>query len=272
MDKKRDAQKYCQDGRLTRNQNELTRAVVSFTRAIKLNKTKSDYLFEMANTVGSQDKFKEATVLYKMIGSMDPNNSLVFFNSGYAFQMMGKDDDSIKMYKKALDLNPNYGDVCYNLANVLIMQGKYEEAHKYYTKVLELQPADDYLVYNCLGYSYFLQGEFAKAIEELKKSISLNEKDPFAYCNMSLVLFCEEKSEEALKYFEGGLKVLEGEECPRKVFEEIIRSYVNKKTSFEVELNKNNEILSEAKRILLRTMVNGLIKILDLLTKSIPDK
>jgi len=268
MDKKKDARGYYQKGRSAAQENEAERAVVSYSRAIKLDKKNSSYLIGMANAVSKQERYEPASFLFKSVVAIDPRNDLGYYNLGIILEKLGKDDESLEMYQKALCLDPDDTDGHSNLANILTRKGRYKEAQEHYAKVLELKPSDTFQVLNCFGYSYFLQGDFAKAIPELHRSISLNEKDPFAYCNMSLVLFCEKDSEEALKYFEGGMKALEEDQSPIKILKEIIRSYASTKMSFEVEFN-SGKMLNEEKRTLLRTMINGLTDIINLLTQRI---
>jgi len=335
MNKKKDARKYCQEGRSATQQNDLQRAIIYYTRAINLDKGRSTYLLEMANAIGSRERHGSACSLYKSVVAMDPKNALAYHNLGVALsklgktdesietfkevllldpddaaghhnlalllsrkgkyeeaeqhflkalkqeplnalihynfgvilEKLGKDDESLEMYQKALCLDPDYSDGHYNLAKMLTTKGKYKEALEHYSKVLELQPSDASLVSNNVGCLYFVQGMFAKASEEFQKSISLAEKFTPAYCNMSLVLFCENKPEEALRYFKDGMKTLDEDQNKPETLKEMIESCASKKTRFEAEFN-SDEMLNRERRALLRTMINGLTEIINLLTQQ----
>ena len=108
-----------------------------------------------------------------------------------------------------------------------------------------------------MGYSYFLQGEFEKAIVKLQKSIVFNGRYFIAYCNMNLVLFCKDQFEEAEKFFEGGMKIVDKEQDKTKTVKEIIENYTNEKTRLEAKIN-DSEGVNEEKRTLLKTLINGL--------------
>ena len=169
------------------------------------------------------------------------------------------------MYQKVLCLDPDDFDGHYNLASILTRKERHGEAQEHYKKVLELQPSDAYQVLNCYGYSYFLQGEFVKARTELEKSIYLNGKYLDAYCNMSLVLFCEGKSEDAVKYFEDGMKILDKEQNTMESIQALMKGYIDEKGRLEMKLDKNEEIMDKGKIKVLRAMIHGFKKILNLL-------
>ena len=267
MDKKEDAIQYYRQGQSAIQDKKPEKAAISYTRAIKFDKKNLQAHLGIALAKGEQENYKEASSLYKIFVIMDPKDAVAYFNFGFVLDMQGRIDESIEMYKKALDLNPNDADGYYNLAIMLTTQENHEEAQKHYLKALELQPSDAYKVLNCFGYSYFLQGEFIKAVVELQKSIDLNGKYPLAYCNMSLILFCKGKCEEAHRNFEEGMRILEGDQSKRKAIKEKIASYTSEKIRLETKLNENRGRLDEGKITLLRTLINGLVNIISLLSQ-----
>jgi len=269
MNQKQDAKKYAQKGRSANRRKDFNKAVVDYSRAIKLNKNKSHHHFGMARTLTEQKKYKEACIHWKRVVMMDPEDAVAYYNLGCVLDMLGKIDESIKMYRESIRLDPDDAEAHENLAIVLSTKGSYEEAHEHYMKVLELKPEDAYAVANGLGCLYFLQGMFAKASEEFQKSISLNEKLTDAYWNMSLVLFCENKNEEAEKFFEEGMRIVKEEENKINTLKESIASYTSNKTRFEAKLKDNHhgEIENEEQTELFRIMIDGLTEIINLSTQ-----
>ena len=272
MDQKRDAREYLERADWESMTDHGNKAIVFWTRAIRLDKDNIDHYFERAKKLHRQKKYEEATRFYKRIINMDSENEMACYYFAFALDMLGRPDESIEMYKKMISLNPVNADGYYNLGILFTQKGNYGEAQKHYTKVLELQPSDAYLVSNCKGYSYFLQGESEKAIEEFQKSITLNEKYTLAYCNMNIALFCEKKFEEAEKFFEEGMKTFEEDHHAKaKRIEGIIADYTNEKNRLEGKLDYE-EILDEENNSVLRTMVNGLANIINLLTQQQQEK
>jgi len=269
MDKKKDAMQYYQQGLSGIHDNKFDKASISYTRAIKFDKANLQHHLGIALAKGEQEKHESASFLYKIFLIMDPQNAVAYYNYGFILDVQGKIDESIEMYKKALDFNPHDADGYYNLAIMLTTKENYEEAQKHYLKALELQPSDTYKVLNCFGYSYCLQGEFAKARAELQRSIDLNGKYLFAYCNMSLVLFCEKLCEEACRNFEEGIKVLEGDKgVETRIIKDIIASYTGEKIRLEAKLNGNEETMDEENTTLLKTLIHALVNIINLLTQQ----
>jgi len=265
MNQRKDARRYARKGQSAIQGEKFESAIVYYSRALKLNKNKSHSLFGMAVALAERERCKEASILYKRVVAMDPNNSAAYYNLAFVLDMLGKIDESIEMYKEAIRLDPNDVDGYKNLAILLTSKGKCEEAREHYSKVLELKPSDIFLVSNGLGCLYFIQGMFAKASEEFQKSIALDEKFTHAYCNMSLILFCEKKVEEAEKYFQDGMKTLENEGNKLKTIKEMMVSYTDHRTRLEAELNSSG-MVNEEQRTLFGIMIDGLTKMIDLLT------
>jgi len=46
----------------------------------------------------------------------DPNDPQLYYNRGYLFEQMGRNEDAVNSYKKALELNPDYFDATFNIA------------------------------------------------------------------------------------------------------------------------------------------------------------
>ena len=46
----------------------------------------------------------------------DPDDPQLYYNRGYLFEQMGKNEDAVNSYKKALELNPDYFDATFNIA------------------------------------------------------------------------------------------------------------------------------------------------------------
>ena len=269
MDQKEDAEIYRQQSRSANQGKELETAVVCISRAIKLNKNKIQYHFGMAHALTEQKKYQWACIHWKRVVMMDPNDALAYYNLGYVLDMLGKVDESIKMYRESIRLDPDDADAHVNLAILLSTKGSYEEAHEHYMKALELRPEGAFAIANDLGCLYFMQGMFTKASEEFQKSISLNEKLTDAYWNMSLVLFCENKNEEAEKFFEEGMRIVKEEENKINTLKESIASYTSNKTRFEAKLKDNHhgEIENEEQTELFRIMIDGLTEIINLSTQ-----
>jgi len=268
MNKKKDAIAYYEKGESAFGETKFDQAILCYTRTSKLNKDCLGSHFERGRTLGEQGKYRKANRVYRRVLLMDPRSKLAYYNNGYVLDMLGKTDESIEMYQKVIDLDPRYVDGYYNLAIVLTTEGKYEEAEEFYKKVLELKPSDAPQVSNCMGYSYFLRGSFSKAITEFQKALTLDENYSIVSLNMSLVLYCEDDFEGALKSYEEGIKTLENKEDVMETLKEYIANYTCEKDRIKKKLDdKFVETLNNDERLLLNKLLTSLNNILKLLNQ-----
>ena len=75
-----------------------------------------------------------------------------------------------------------------NLSCVLMEQKNYERCIAILEREKKLRSKND-LIYNNLGYTYFLTGKFHLALENYSISIKLLEENPLAYCNRGIVKY-----------------------------------------------------------------------------------
>jgi len=127
----------------------------------------------------------------------DPNDPQLYYNQGYLYEQMGKNEQAVSSYKKALEIDPDYFDATFNIAAYYYNQaaeilqqandmdlkeyqekGKeveakakahFEEALPYLEKAKELQP-DDVKVLTTLQTVYARLGMSEKA-EEIESKL-----------------------------------------------------------------------------------------------------
>jgi Flp pilus assembly protein TadD len=78
--------------------------------------------------------------------------------------------------------------------------GRFAQAEVHYRKALALAPRDA-MVWNNVGYSYYLQNRYADAEKALRTAEKLQPGDPRVQTNLGLTLAAEGKSDEALRAF-----------------------------------------------------------------------
>lgn len=77
---------------------------------------------------------------YRIALSLEPNDPVLWINSGTIHRQMGKNRAAIDAYRRALSIDPNYADAHYNLGAAYDVEGKYEEALHEYKVALTLDP------------------------------------------------------------------------------------------------------------------------------------
>ena len=93
-----------------------------------------------------------------------------------------------------------------NKALQLHEEGKFQDAITLYSNVLEIQKNDPKLLF-LLGTAYIQLGKTEKGIEKLKKSISLNPKNAFAYSNLGNAFKDLKRYDEALASYDKAIQI-----------------------------------------------------------------
>jgi tetratricopeptide (TPR) repeat protein len=125
----------------------------------------------------TQGRVEEALKEYELLLSQKEKSQEREFNIGLVFSQ----DDPAKEGLKGLK---SYA--AYNSGVIYIQQKKLELAEKSLTLSIELKPdlAD---AYASLAHIYDLKKEYLKAIEELKKALTLNPNNPVYHYNLGLI-------------------------------------------------------------------------------------
>jgi TolB-like protein/Flp pilus assembly protein TadD len=93
---------------------------------------------------------------------------------GVVYLLKRQHEKNIAQGKRALALNPNGAWNHMFLAGALGCAGKWEESLGYAEKAMRLSPFPTVAYYWLLGRSYFMTGQYDKAIETFKKAVHVN--------------------------------------------------------------------------------------------------
>ena len=152
----------------------------------------------------------------------------------------GKDEEAKELYTKALDIYPDHPDANHNLSIVLIRQNKLQEARPYIEKFLSTEfPMAEY--YNTAGRYYLMIDEIDLALNQLEKSININDNDPKPFYFTAIAYRQRKEFEKSLPFF-------------KKVYElqpnvpEIMNSYGVALASVE-KYNESIDIYNKALKI-----------------------
>ncbi|MGA1795911.1 MAG: tetratricopeptide repeat protein [bacterium] len=116
-----------------------------------------------------EEKHKEALEYYKM---------------GEHYSKLGKVNEAIDEYRKALNLDPNLAEAHLNLGWSYALRKKdYDLALQETLEAIRLKP-EFTIAYRNLWWIYRLQKNYDKALETLKKILSLEPDNPINYLNL----------------------------------------------------------------------------------------
>src|SRR3989441_12242680 len=124
------------------HQGNYTGAITYYDKALYLNSTDTNVLYNKALALDNLGRVNEAITYYDKVLAISPNDTYSLNNKGLALDNLGKHDEAITYYDKLLAINPNDADALYNKGLALEELGKKSEAVSYYKKVLAVDPVD----------------------------------------------------------------------------------------------------------------------------------
>ena len=192
----------------------------------------------LAEIAFERNDFGLAVAHFSKLIELDPNNSQVYSDRGFAYNNMGKYDLAIQDFNNAINLNPNNPDFHNNRALACKNMGRYNQAIRSFDDAIKLDPSNadlyngkalsylakkDYykavqdfsqaielnpasaILYNNRGLAYRTYGFYGMAIEDFGQAIKLDKLNPTFHNNMGLTLGLQGKPEEAVSYFRQSL-------------------------------------------------------------------
>lgn len=115
------------------------------------------------------------------------NAAASYYQLGKHHQKLGRDDLASAAYASSIALDGRQLDARNALAVLDLLQGRPEQAKTALQQVIADYPAVAHS-YNNLGYVYYFQGDYAKAISTLRHSLALDPKNEHARNNLALAV------------------------------------------------------------------------------------
>jgi serine/threonine protein kinase/tetratricopeptide (TPR) repeat protein len=107
-------------------------------------------------------------------------------------------DRAAAEYERAIELNSKYAEARHFYAHVLCSQGRYAEAVTQGEEARRLEP--DKLVFNsCLGHYYSWSGQKPRALEQLRKTLEMDDRFGLARVYLGRELVAQERADEGVE-------------------------------------------------------------------------
>lgn len=110
-----------------------------------LSREANSIIMHVINLISNRDP-RQALQWLNKLSSIEPNSSLVYFWSAYAFSTMNDRVNFEKSLQKALEIFPDYKDALFLLGYYYKNTGKYDEARKNFEKCLKIKPGDSRII------------------------------------------------------------------------------------------------------------------------------
>lgn len=142
-----------------------------------------------AELMSTKDNYVGQINIYRKILEIDDANETALINISDCLLKINQTQSAERYALKAYQLYKDQDDiVTVNLSCILIDKKDFISA----ISILEERKkndSNDSLVYNNLGYSYHLSGQYVQALDNYTISIQLEERNPLAYCNRGILKY-----------------------------------------------------------------------------------
>lgn len=149
--------------------------------------------------------WRSEVVLWTDAIAQNPKSYRPYFNLAVAYRNDGEYEDSLKMFEKAYWIASRAGErsnILANIAYVYYRLGAYDLAKTSLKEAMTLLPGN-VGIYNLLGNVYFMEHDFAGALEQYRKAIEIDptSKDPIL--NIGMVYFRMDEWDRVITHLEG---------------------------------------------------------------------
>ena len=113
-DKKAEAEVALKKGNNAEKNNDLSTAIINFTKAIEIDPKYTDAYFHRGIAYNRLKKYPEALADFTKEIELDPKYADVYYNRGVAYNALKKYEEALADYSKAIELDPKYARAYYN--------------------------------------------------------------------------------------------------------------------------------------------------------------
>lgn len=139
-------------------------------------------------------------------------------NMGYALEIQGNYKEAIKYYENAITLAPYLAPLYIDAGRIYLDGlGDYEAAAQRFKTAIKLNPFDPE-AYDRLGWTYYYNGEYVRAMDALEQSIgvdptyvSINPRGSSAWGRLATVYYVRQNFEKAAEFFPKAIELAENE-------------------------------------------------------------
>jgi tetratricopeptide (TPR) repeat protein len=157
---------------------------------IAIATTQSNMTASILNYLGMVDtklkNYKSAIQFLDSAIKLEPRNSELFVNRGWAHQEMQDTIQATTDYQKAMTLNPEGSLARYNLASLTAKKGNLKAGEKLLTEAITRNPEEPhFLIARAINAT--AQGNYPKALLDYNAAIQLDTSNPDAWMRRGLI-------------------------------------------------------------------------------------
>jgi tetratricopeptide (TPR) repeat protein len=198
-----DADKHLGD--IFYSEENYSTALNYFKKYFDENRAPESYYFYKAARCSNATKDYSDALLY--LEKYEPHGQKDFSKKyteiGYAYYMMGYNDNAINAYQNALDANDDCGDALRGMADVYFNNLQdYNKALQYFSLALQKDEANSKDCYYKVGWIYLQQQKYSEAATVLQKATDYDAKDKSSREALGYSFFMLNKFDDAIYQFD----------------------------------------------------------------------
>ncbi len=163
------------------------------------SQSSSSHFFKNGTAKYNLKDYKGAIKDYKEAIKIKPDFADAWYGKAICESLLKRYDDALSSFNKAIELDPSNKDAVFNRAYYVKQKtGDYKgaiEDYNFYIK--HYKQNDDAFAYNNMGFCKYKLNDFDAALNDINKSLELNENNPMAYKNRALIYLAKGENETA---------------------------------------------------------------------------
>jgi tetratricopeptide (TPR) repeat protein len=194
---------YYLQSQLESQRGNMDAAMAALSVAIEKNPDLGLAYVSRGQLLKAKGDYAEAAQDFEKATKLEPYNFNAHYQLGLMYQYLKRFEDAIAAYQKAVEIRPLDPDANMNLALTYSEIGDPKRGLPYAQKAVDGAP-DSATTHANLGTLYGIVDYEDLAIDEFKKSIELNSKQPQVYVNLAAEYIKQLKWEQARQVLEDG--------------------------------------------------------------------
>lgn len=204
-------------------------AFKEFAAVVKIDRRNTFALLWIGILYLKQNNMDRAFETFQEITAIDPNNADAYYFMGSIYNFRHNPVRAIEYLKKARDADSEEADTHYRLGRAFHNLDMINNAYLEYYRAVQLKPTYTKAI-NEIGWIYYNQGNYQAAINEWKKTLSVNPKDQDAISNlakafndMAYLALSNNNTRDAMAYWNATLSVMPNNKAARYYLEKYRR-------------------------------------------------
>ena len=163
------------------------------------------YAWHLAQTLGVETEVRERLTRMLLLDGLDADaERTVRALIGRSFLRSGRGEEAYAIFSALVANNPNDGGFIYGRGRAQFLLGRLDAAMEDYARARQLDPGA-FWIHTGVAQVIRARGDYAKALEEIDKGLTLRPDDPTAITEKGEILLRVGRTQEALKLVQDAL-------------------------------------------------------------------